>query len=141
MVGDESIARLEYHLDLYERASGAKVNREKREGLWLGSDQSRTDKPLGFRWTSDRSKLLGIHIGNMYAEFMENERPLFKRKKNCDKYFSCCMSLLKGNFRPKGDGRSGPGVPPLPEKKLNILGVLNIEKLTRSVFWLFMIVN
>ena len=25
---------------------------------------------------------------------MENERPLFKRKKDCDKYFSCCMSLV-----------------------------------------------
>ena len=47
----------------------------------------------------------------------------------------------KRKFRPKGDGRSGPGVPPLPEKKLNILGVLNIEKLTRSVFWLFLKVN
>ena len=56
VVGDESIARLEYHLDLYERASRAKVNREKCEGLWLGSNQSRTDKPLGFRWTSDRIK-------------------------------------------------------------------------------------
>ena len=65
VVGDESIARLEYHLDLYERASGAKVNREKCEGLWLGSNQSRADKPLGFRWTSDRIKVLGIHIGNM----------------------------------------------------------------------------
>ena len=65
VVGDESIARLEYHLDLYERASGAKVNREKCEGLWLGSNQGRTDKPLGFRWTSDRIKVLGIHIGNM----------------------------------------------------------------------------
>ena len=53
VVGDKSIARLEYHLDLYERASGAKVNTEKCEGLWLGSNQSRTDKPLGFRWTSD----------------------------------------------------------------------------------------
>ena len=28
VVGDESIARLEYHLDFYEPASGAKVNRE-----------------------------------------------------------------------------------------------------------------
>ena len=41
------------------------MNREKCEGLWLGSNQSRTDKPLGFRWTSDRIKVLGIHIGNM----------------------------------------------------------------------------
>ena len=65
MVGDESVVRLEYHLDLYERASGAKVNREKCEGLWLGSNQNRTDKPSGFRWTSDRIKVLGIHTGNM----------------------------------------------------------------------------
>ena len=65
VVGEESIARLEYHLDLYERASEAKVNREKCECLWLGSNQNRTDKPLGFRWTSERIKVLGIHIGNM----------------------------------------------------------------------------
>ena len=64
VVGDESIARLEYHLDLYERASGAKVNTKKCEGLWLGSSQNRTDKPLGFRWTSDRINVQGIHIGN-----------------------------------------------------------------------------
>ena len=48
VVSDESIAHLEYHLDLYERASGAKVNREKCEGLWLGSNQNWTDKLLGF---------------------------------------------------------------------------------------------
>ena len=65
VVGNESIERLAYHLDLYERASGAKVNREKCEGLWLGSNQNRTDKPLGFKWQSDKIKALGIHIGNM----------------------------------------------------------------------------
>ena len=37
---DESIERLAYHLDLYKKASGAKVNREKCEGLWLGSNQN-----------------------------------------------------------------------------------------------------
>ena len=40
VVGDESIVCLEYHLGLYERASRAKVNREKCEGLWLGSNQN-----------------------------------------------------------------------------------------------------
>ena len=65
VVGDESIERLAYHLDLYEKASGAKVNREKCEGLWLGSNQNRTDKPLGFKWQTDKIKVLGIHIGNM----------------------------------------------------------------------------
>ena len=62
---NESIERLAYHLDLYEKVSGAKVNREKCEGLWLGSNQNRTDKPLGFKWLSDKIKVLGIHIGNM----------------------------------------------------------------------------
>ena len=65
VVGDESTAHLEYHLDLYERASGAKVNKEKCESLWLGSNQNWTNKPLGFRWTSDRIKVLGIHIRNI----------------------------------------------------------------------------
>ena len=64
VVGDESIERLAYHLDLYEKASGAKVNRDKCEGLWLGSNQNRADKPLGFKWQTDKIKVLGIHIGN-----------------------------------------------------------------------------
>ena len=64
VVGDESIERLAYHLDLHEKASGAKVNREKYEGLWLGSNQNRTDKPLGFKWQTDKIKVLGIHVGN-----------------------------------------------------------------------------
>ena len=64
MVGDESIERLAYHLDLYEKASGAKVNREKYESLWLRSNQNRTDKPLGFKWQTDKIKVLGIQVGN-----------------------------------------------------------------------------
>ena len=64
VVGDESIERLAYHLDLYEKASGPKVNRDKCEGLWLGSNQNRADKPLGFKWQTDKIKVLGIHIGN-----------------------------------------------------------------------------
>ena len=97
-MGDESIERLTYHLDLYEKASGTKVNREKCESLWLGSNHNRTDKPLGFKWQTDKTKVLGIHIGNMALShtvwdekidkfiwniyYMENERPLFKRQKN-----------------------------------------------------------
>ena len=56
VISDESIRRIEHHLSLYEKASGAKVNRDKCEGLWLGSNINRTDKPLGFGWYTDRSK-------------------------------------------------------------------------------------
>ena len=40
------------------------MNRGKCEGLWLGSNQNRTHKPLGFKWQTDKIKVLGIHIGN-----------------------------------------------------------------------------
>ena len=50
VVSNKSFERLAYLFDLYEKVSGAKVNREKCEGLWLGSNHNRTDKPLGFKW-------------------------------------------------------------------------------------------
>ena len=98
VVGNESIERLAYHLDLYKKASGAKVNREKCEGLWLGSDQNRTDKPFGFKWQSDKIKVLGIHMGNMalsptiWNEKMDN----FIRTLNLWKMRDLS---LKGNIR------------------------------------------
>ena len=67
VVGDESIERLAYHLDLYEKASGAKVNRDKCEGLWLGSNQNRIDKPLGFKWQTDKIKVVGIHMNRKHG--------------------------------------------------------------------------
>ena len=37
------------------------------------------------------------------------------------------------NFRPKGDGRSGPSGPQLPDKILNLFNMLDIEK--DRLFW------
>ena len=64
VIGNESIKRIEHHLSLCEKASGAKVNRDKCEGLWLSSNINRTDNPPGFRWYTDKIKVLGIYIGN-----------------------------------------------------------------------------
>ena len=36
------------------------------------------------------------------------------------------------NFRPQGDGRSGPRGPLLPENKLNVFNMFNIEKIACS---------
>ena len=40
------------------------------------------------------------------------------------------------NVRPKGDGRSGPWVPPLPVKKLNILEYLTLKSSSVLLFFL-----
>ena len=57
----------------YEKATGAKVNYEKTQGLWLGKWKGRTDDPFNslyggdtrrIKWTSGNIKHLGIYVGN-----------------------------------------------------------------------------
>ena len=48
----------------YEQASGARMNVEKNKGLWIGKWRDRTDSPLGFTWTNENVKTLGVYFGN-----------------------------------------------------------------------------
>ena len=76
----------------YEQASGAKVNLRKTKGLWLGKWKHRTDAPLGFTWTNDCVRTLGVYFGNdnpgekTFAEII----PTIKRSMNYWKQFSLC---------------------------------------------------
>ena len=45
----------------YERASGAKLNRGKSKGLWLGAWKDRQDIPFGIKWVKELS-LLGATL-------------------------------------------------------------------------------
>lgn len=64
---DNSIAEAFNTLDLYERASGAKINIEKCKGLWTGQYRDRTDQLLNFDWYNDYipEKILGQYYGNI----------------------------------------------------------------------------
>ena len=59
---------------LYERGSGAKLNLDKCEGLWLGSWNGRTDAPVDISWSSVKVKVLGVFLGPGNLE-EENWRP------------------------------------------------------------------
>lgn len=48
----------------FERASNAKINKDKTEGLWVGKWRNRVDKPHNLKWTNDHVKFLGIYVGN-----------------------------------------------------------------------------
>lgn len=57
----------------YEMASGARVNYEKTQGLWLGKWKNRKDDPfkdcyensaINIKWTNKNVKYLGIFVGN-----------------------------------------------------------------------------
>ena len=49
--------------DLYEKASGSKLNRSKSKGLWLGSWRGRSDPPVDLDWSSFKLKVLGVFVG------------------------------------------------------------------------------
>jgi hypothetical protein len=64
-----------------ESDSGAKINLDKTEGLWLGSFKHRTDQPMGIHWTSGSVKVLGFYFGN--GDLMEqNWKPVINKFKS-----------------------------------------------------------
>ena len=65
LTGDDSIHALFETLQIYERATGAKINLSKTQALWLGSNVGRSDAPLGLEWSNDCITVLGLPFGNM----------------------------------------------------------------------------
>jgi hypothetical protein len=65
----------------FGKFSGLKLNKEKTEGLWIGSNKNKTSQPLGILWPKDPIKILGIHLS--YNE-QENNKLNFENKiKKC----------------------------------------------------------
>ena len=64
---DQSIHEVFNTFDLYERASGAKINKGKCKGLWSGAFAHRSEQLGGFDWFNDfiPDKILGQFIGNV----------------------------------------------------------------------------
>ena len=61
---DKSINEVFQQLRLFEDATGAKVNVQKTEGLFIGKWENRHDKPFDCKWTNDKVFTLGLWIGN-----------------------------------------------------------------------------
>ena len=64
---DVSINEAFTTFDLYERASGARINKGKCKGLWCGAFRGRSDQLHGFQWFNDYipEKILGLFFGNV----------------------------------------------------------------------------
>ena len=62
-----SLIQLFNVVTIYERGSGAKLNRSKTEAMWLGAWRSRVDEPLGLTWVK-KMKVLGVWFGVVPVE-------------------------------------------------------------------------
>ena len=68
-----SLASLLDCINIYEKGSGAKLNRSKSEAMWLGAWRSRPDEPFGLTWVT-KMKILGAFFGNVNVE-QDNWQP------------------------------------------------------------------
>ena len=88
-----SLIQLFNIISLYEKGSGAKLNRSKTEAMWLGAWKSREDQPLGLCWVQ-KMKILGVWFGVVPVE-EDNWLPrINKLEKSINLWKSRSLSLI-----------------------------------------------
>ena len=88
-----SLVQLFNLVSIYERGSGAKLNRSKTEAMWLGSWRSRMDEPLGLTWVK-KMKILGVWFGVVPVEQDNWSSKLAKLEKSINLWKSRSLSLV-----------------------------------------------
>lgn len=88
-----SLTRLLGIISLYERGSGAKLNRSKSEAMWLGARKNCPDQPLGLTWVR-KMKVLGVVYGTVNVERDNWEPRLSKLDKALTMWKSRSLSLI-----------------------------------------------
>ena len=76
----KSVEKLFVLLEIYERASGAKVNLQKTQGFLMGKLRYEKDTPLDIRWTNETIKVLGFYFGNIDVS-KDNWEPIIAKIK------------------------------------------------------------
>ena len=80
-------------IELYEKGTGAKLNKSKTEAMWLGAWRFRADEPLGLTWVK-KMKVLGVFFGTIPVE-QDNWMPkINKLEKALNLWRSRSLSLL-----------------------------------------------
>ena len=89
----KSLETLLSSVDLYEKGTGARLNKSKTEAMWLGAWRSRSDKPLGLTWVK-KMKVLGVFFGTVPVE-LDNWMPrINKLEKALNLWRARSLSLL-----------------------------------------------
>ena len=68
VMNDQAILELFQIFSCYEKASCAKLNMNKREGLLMGPWKARSDLPVSLKWTNVNIKCPGSKIANDNSE-------------------------------------------------------------------------
>ena len=77
----ESIRKIFVLSELYSLASGAKLNKEKSTGVWLGAWKNSTESICEIKWLQGKN-IYGIHTGHTYSDII-NCNKLLEKMKTC----------------------------------------------------------
>ena len=80
-------------ISIYERGSGAKLNKSKTEAMWLGAWKHRFDEPLGLTWVK-KMKILGVFFGTILTEVDNWQSKLKKLEKSLNLWKLRSLSLI-----------------------------------------------
>ena len=69
------------------------INLDKCEGLWIGTNKNRTDKPQGIKWHTDKIKIIGFYLGNKNVEWANWEPRIESFKKTLNLWKTRDLSL------------------------------------------------
>ena len=89
---DESIEEVFSIYDTFEAASGAKLNRGKSKGMWLGAWKSRNDTPFGLSWVKELP-LLGASFSVGDYTIPTWEKPVAKLESRLSAWSGRSVSL------------------------------------------------
>ena len=96
-IGDNSsFIHLQKQLQDFELFAGIKYNRNKCVGMWLGVNIDNTEKPLRFKWNSERIKILGYIYGQNPKDNQEQNwgKVITKIQKDINKWGNLKLSLI-----------------------------------------------
>ena len=80
-------------ISVYEKGSGAKLNRSKSEAMWVGSWKTRNDQPFGLTWVK-KMKILGVFFGVIDVQRDNWEPRLSKLDKMLTLWKSRSLSMV-----------------------------------------------
>ena len=69
-------------LELFEYASGSKINKEKTHGIWLSKWKNKTENICNIQWSNNPKKIVGFYVCEQNIENV-NWSPIVKKIQNC----------------------------------------------------------
>ena len=76
----------------YEQGSGSKLNYDKSQGIYIGSQEGRNTGPVPITWKTDHTNVLGTQIGPTMEQ--DWEKPTKKLDKRLQGWTSQSMTIF-----------------------------------------------